>query len=377
MIFELWNYNKMIMMMAPGKLCKESMKPHISEINERWEESVHKETQEVSEFTFSTPRKLGKIHDEISRAKRKSNYYAKLPLMNFEVLGYFPSPAKHPLIFETTQTKTSVAHGRPPLESKRVGGHLFVLCHGFQGNSMDMRMIRNFLILAHPESTVLCSVYNEEMTEGDIEHLGIRLSNEVTAFLGESCPGDTIGKISFIGHSLGGLIIRTALTYLSDYSHMFEQYMTLSSPHIGYMQNSSKLVSAGLWVLKKWRKAKSLQQLTMTDSKNSRETFIYKLSEREGLNWFKSVVLVSSYQDSYAPYDSARIEIQGKIKGDIYSTMARNLIEKLKVNRLVRVDVNFKIPKKNLDSFIGRAAHIEFIENALVIKMLMQRYIYI
>jgi len=45
----------------------------------------------------------------------------------------------------------------------------------------------------------------------------------------------------------------------------------------------------------------------MTDQKDLEQCFLYKLSEMKGLDWFKNVVLVSSYQDSYAPFDSARI----------------------------------------------------------------------
>ncbi len=35
----------------------------------------------------------------------------------------------------------------------------------------------------------------------------------------------------------------------------------------------------------------------MTDNKNLEECFLYKMSEMRGLNWFKHIVLVSSYQD--------------------------------------------------------------------------------
>ena len=37
--------------------------------------------------------------------------------------------------------------------------------------------------------------------------------------------------------------------------------------------------------------------------------------------------------------------------------------------------MNFSIQKKNLDSFIGRTAHIEFIENSLALKMIVDRYV--
>lgn len=107
----------------------------------------------------------------------------------------------------------------------------------------------------------------------------------------------------------------------------FFTYMSLSSPHLGYMYNSSKLFDAGMWFLKKWRKSKCLLQLSMTDSKNIEETALYRLSKASGLQHFKNVVLVSSYQDQYAPFDSARIQMCKKAvddssrKGNYYTTM--------------------------------------------------------
>lgn len=67
-----------------------------------------------------------------------------------------------------------------------------------------------------------------------------------------------MGKISFIAHSLGGLIVRAALPYLEEHADKMYNYFTLSSPHLGYMYNSSKIVDAGMWLLKTWRKSKCL-----------------------------------------------------------------------------------------------------------------------
>lgn len=76
----------------------------------------------------------------------------------------------------------------------------------------------------------------------------MRLADEVVAFLAEYCPGPRLKKISFIGHSLGGLIIRAALPYLEDYKNKFHTFLTLSTPHLGLMK-PSKLIDAGIWVL--------------------------------------------------------------------------------------------------------------------------------
>jgi alpha-beta hydrolase superfamily lysophospholipase len=114
--------------------------------------------------------------------------------------------------------------------------------------------------------------------------MGERLANEVKQYIQSFCPLSCLARVSFVGHSLGGLIIRAALPFLEgDLKDKFYTYMSLSSPHMGYMYNSNKLFDAGMWFLKKWRKSKCLIQLSMSDSKNIEETALYKLSCTSGL----------------------------------------------------------------------------------------------
>ena len=79
-------------------------------------------------------------------------------------------------------------------------------------------------------------------------------------------------------------------------------YLSLGSPHLGYQYSDSKLIEAGIWLLKKWRKSKSLAQLSDNSDKS---TFLVRLSLSPGLAWFQQVVFVSSFQDQYVPFDSA------------------------------------------------------------------------
>jgi len=214
-----------------------------------------------------------------------------------------------------------------------------------------MRLLKNAISSLHPEALFLSSSHNEEQTEGDIMEMGERLATEIRQYIQQYCPISCLSRISFIGHSLGGLIIRAALPHLEEYSEKFFSYLSLSSPHLGYMYNSSRLFDAGMWVLKKWRKSKCLQQLSMSDDKNMEETCLYKLSCQKGLSWFKNVALVCSYQDQYAPFDSARIQICKKAhsdvqRGNLYIKMAQNILSPLKANILYRLDVNFKISDK-------------------------------
>ena len=108
--------------------------------------------------------------------------------------------------------------------------------------------------------------------------MGERLSTEVKQYIISFCPVSCINRISFIGHSLGGLIIRAALPHLEEFKSKFYTYMSLGSPHLGYMYNSNKLIDAGMWFLKKWRNSKCLNQLSLTDHKQVEDTCLFKLT---------------------------------------------------------------------------------------------------
>lgn len=99
---------------------------------------------------------------------------------------------------------------------------------------------------------------NEGKTDGDILEMGDRLAKEVRKYVMEFCPGDQLGKLSFIGHSMGGLICRAAFPLLIQFKDKFHTFMTLGSPHLGYMYNSNKLFETGMWFMRKWNKSRSL-----------------------------------------------------------------------------------------------------------------------
>ena len=118
----------------------------------------------------------------------------------------------------------------------------------------------------------------------------------------------------------------------------------------------------------------------MTDSSQIEKTALFQISSAKGLEWFQHVVLVSSYQDTYAPFDSARIQICGDAakdqkKGSTYIQMVNNILGKCtNLNCLYRLNVNFNIEETSVDSMIGRTAHILFLENEDLMKMMVSRY---
>jgi hypothetical protein len=49
-----------------------------------------------------------------------------------------------------------------PPEYAAYGVHLWVLVHGYQGNSQDMKMIKNNIAMVFPEVMFLMSTANED-----------------------------------------------------------------------------------------------------------------------------------------------------------------------------------------------------------------------
>jgi len=93
--------------------------------------------------------------------------------------------------------------------------------------------------------------------------MGKRLAIEVTKYL-ELIKKDY--KLSFIGHSMGGLIIRSALSFFgSTIIKNMHAYISICTPHLGYLYAPSRLVQAGLWLLNTWQKCDSIIELSMQD----------------------------------------------------------------------------------------------------------------
>jgi hypothetical protein len=337
---------------------------------------------EMSEPEFQPIEDLNCVLDEIGKKNRRTRNMEKYAPLIFEEC-YVKTRGENRMAsaFEIAENPDLKNLADPSISNTSYKGmHLFVLVHGFQGSSYDLRLFKNIISIALPDALFLCSAANEANTDLDIFEMGMKLSEEVIAYIRESCPGSQLGRLSFICHSLGGLITRAALPLLSQYKDKFHGYMSFCSPHLGYMYKAGTLFSAGMWVLKSWKKSVVLNQLSMTDEKDLEKTTLYKLSQKEGFEWFKNMILVSSYQDQYAPFDSARIQICGDAakdqkKGSTYIKMVNNLFENcdnLKV--MYRLDVNFNIEETNLDSMIGRTAHILFLENESLMKMTVSRY---
>ena len=59
--------------------------------------------------------------------------------------------------------------------------------------------------------------------------------------------------------------------------------------------------------MRKMNKVPSLDQLTMEDADELKDCFLFKLSQVGHLRNFQKVIFLSSSEDSYVPWHSARI----------------------------------------------------------------------
>jgi hypothetical protein len=173
---------------------------------------------------------------------------------------------------------------------------------------LDLRLVRNQWLLLDPGAECLLSQINEDRTSGDFKEMGRRLANEVVGFLKRKMDkyskngGCEEIKLSFVGHSIGNIIIRSAVTgnfqagiftvcrwtnqlfpfqptepKLEPFLKNLHTYMSISGPHLGYWYSSNSLFNSGLWIMKRLKGMQCMHQLTFSDDQDPQNTFLYKL----------------------------------------------------------------------------------------------------
>jgi hypothetical protein len=98
--------------------------------------------------------------------------------------------------------------------------------------------------------------------------MGKNLRNELIDLFEEKYPefldpelDSSTVRISFIGHSMGGLMIRSALQEkeLECLHNKLFLFVSLAVPHLGNLFPDSQLVSTGMWALSKFKNCTSLK----------------------------------------------------------------------------------------------------------------------
>ncbi|KAH8255190.1 hypothetical protein KR038_000675 [Drosophila bunnanda] len=261
------------------------------------------------------------------------------------------------------------------------GMHLVICVHGLDGNSADLRLVRTYLELGLPGVNLefLMSERNQGDTFSDFDTMTDRLVTEILYHI-DSCALNPV-RISFVAHSLGTIIVRSALArpQMRPLLPRLHTFLSLSGPHLGTLYNTSGLVNMGMWFMQKWKKSGSLLQLCMRDTTDMRNSFLYRLSQRSTLHHFKNILLCGSSQDRYVPAHSARLELckaamrDSSTLGTIYREMVHNVIAPILARpelTLARFDVHHALPH-TANTLIGRAAHIAVLDSELFIEKFM------
>ncbi|KAL6870917.1 hypothetical protein ACP4OV_014765 [Aristida adscensionis] len=391
------------------------------EIPHRYLRSVTDNSSPRHLLRISSSRKFHNdpVQNSISRAElhRKSIAQMKINARSIQDMHIYADPSCIPVVRIEQHVMVVPKHGscydpseplnitKPPqlrqesAEKKPSGvsktGHILravIFVHGFQGHHLDLRLIRNQWLLLDPGAECLLSQINEDRTSGDFKEMGRRLANEVVAFLKRKLDkhsrngGCKEMKLSFVGHSIGNIILRSALSEpkFEPFLKNLNTYMSISGPHLGYWYSSNSLFNSGLWIMKRLKGMQCMHQLTFSDESDPQNTFFYKLCKLKTLENFKNIILVSSPQDGYVPYHSARIDLchasssDNSKRGQVFTEMLNNCLDQIRaptseMRVFMRCDVNFdqSTQGRNLNTMIGRAAHIEFLENDIYARFIM------
>uniref|UniRef100_A0AC35G0I1 DUF676 domain-containing protein n=1 Tax=Panagrolaimus sp. PS1159 TaxID=55785 RepID=A0AC35G0I1_9BILA len=267
------------------------------------------------------------------------------------------------------------------IEQRRfVDSHLIVFVHGLEGTSEDLSAYRNFLRISLPAAhlTFLMSEVNQTETWTDVKGMAQNLLEEIQKHVSKMPRPPT--KISFLAHSLGGLIVRTlcGLDGMKVFIPRLHTLLTLNSPHVGLMYNQ-RAANWGIAILQWWKQSVSIEQLTMKDAANFRDSFLYKLSGNGAFGMFRNVLLVGTMQDLYVPGHSALIEVckgalsdmtsQGGIYMELLSNINESILASPKHTTLVKYIVNHNVPRSQQIS--GRAVHIAAVDDDSFIEKLL------
>ena len=230
------------------------------------------------------------------------------------------------------------------------GEHVVVLVHGFAGSLQDLRLIRAHLSAVAPNAhTVVSSANHGRTSTSSLEEMGARLATETAAAMehleAEGWPVRGGGRrprcaataaaeaaaresarprLSFVGHSMGCLVIRAAMTHpaLAPHLDRLHAFLSVSGPHLGYGGDAASRApgcfaprrSAFEWALRAFgrvaSRAECLREMTFSDARRPEEGYLWRLAHdpRASLGKFRHVVLVSSPQDGYVPRGSARVD---------------------------------------------------------------------
>mmetsp|Transcript_29985 Transcript_29985/g.41436 ORF Transcript_29985/g.41436 Transcript_29985/m.41436 type:complete len:417 (+) Transcript_29985:149-1399(+) len=193
------------------------------------------------------------------------------------------------------------------------GRHLVVLTHGLGGCSADMNAIGDCLLKKFGPSHIVllpAQSYEGRTTEG-VDLCGQLATTEIMKHC-DKYPD--IRRISFVGHSMGGLIARFAVGLLRE-GNFFKRVepinlITLATPHLGTRRRPNRWWNPIInYSTASWPLGRTGRQLVLDDS----GSLLHLMAEPhqmfyQALGRFKKRILYSNvYDDIIVSYSTAAI----------------------------------------------------------------------
>jgi hypothetical protein len=256
--------------------------------------------------------------------------------------------------------------------------HLLVGVHGLNGSSNDLNLVRIFMEMTlNPKNRFVFFMPSRRQSDSDcdVQCLGIELACQVKEYA--SMLGPSLEKISFFGHSMGGLIARIAVATeefvpLRRFLHTF---LSFCSPHLGATYRGNPLVRFGAFFLPVLQKRSfALHQLTMKDHPNPKKTLLYRLAMAGPLQHFKNVVLCGAVGDPLVSAHSALLDTRSRGGGTdssqntIQDEMAKSILEKIAANpdsTLARYEIHHAADPWSLKDPLRRSIHLKVLDSDL------------
>ena len=160
---------------------------------------------------------------------------------------------------------------------------------------MDLKNFIHSIFLLYPDVHIHSLTKLQDESKKEILKLGRVISREIKQVINKIEINSEIQSISMIGYSMGGLVFRAALPFLEDFKDYFNGFMTIATPHLGYMNTVSNILTAGMWVVGKFTSNNSVNEINLGDKTKISEGTIHRLSKQAGLEWFKTGRLIGYF----------------------------------------------------------------------------------
>lgn len=195
----------------------------------------------VSQILFST---VSQVAFEITIGKTKQSLSEKVDRL-------IENGSNSNQLTVTRLTTLDMWNLPPQLQTKKKITHLVMLTHGLHSNvSTDMVYLMEQIYKAqsnYPDELIVVKGYTGNVchTEKGVKHMGTRLGK----YIAEELYEESIQKISFIAHSLGGLVQSFAISYIAvKYPWFFQRvrpanFISIASPFLGVVTDNPTYIN--------------------------------------------------------------------------------------------------------------------------------------